>query len=180
MACVLRTTILPSMGCVLRTTILPSLRCDFVRGKLILSVRYLMRSVTVPTCEDWGQAPRMQVALSGVFGLQPRRRQRRQRKHKKALAAFCKEQPQETRTIKIEGRLRRSTSANLQTETMNFLTLKAILPSLKSPCLLRALERRPEYKLEGKTTSSLRVVLSAVRVVPSERLTTASSQRAHR
>ena len=32
------------------------------------------------------------------------------------------------------------------------MTLKAILPSLKSPCLLRALERRPEYKLEGKTT----------------------------
>ena len=124
MACVLRTPILPSMGCVLRATILPSLRCDFVRGnlilsvrylaqrhttssaprgerhglsvtyhhptelvccfcpglpsslcmhldfvsgKLILSVRYLMRSVTVPTSEDWGQAPRMQVTLSGVF-----------------------------------------------------------------------------------------------------------------
>ena len=139
-----------------------------------------MRSVTVPTSEDWGQAPRMQVALSGVFGLQSRRRQRRQRKHKKALAAFCKEQPRETRAIKIEGRLRRSTCANSQTETMIFMTLKAILPSLKSPCLLRALEPRPEYKLEGKTTSSLRVVLSAVRVVPSDRLTTASSQRAHR
>jgi hypothetical protein len=40
---------------------------DFVSGKLILSVRYLMRSVTVPTSEDWGQAPRMQVTLSGVF-----------------------------------------------------------------------------------------------------------------
>ena len=108
--------------------------------------------------------------------LQPRRRQRRQHKHKTALAAFSKQQPQETRTIKIEGRLRRSTYANSQTETMNFMTLKAILPSLKSPCLLRALEPRPEYKLEGKTTSSLRVVLSAVRVVLSEHLTTAFSQ----
>jgi hypothetical protein len=117
----------------------------------------------------------MQVALSGVFGLQSRRRQRRQRKHKRALAAVCKEQPQETRTIKIEGRLRRSTYANSQTEPMNFMTLKAILPSLKSPCLLRAFQRRPSYKLEGKT-SSLRVVLSAVRVVLSERLTTAFSQ----
>ena len=107
--------------------------------------------------------------------LQPRRRQRRQHKHKTALAAFSKQQPQETRTIKIEGRLRRSTYANSQTETMNFMTLKAILPSLKSPCLLRALERRPEYKLEGKT-SSLRVVLSAVRVVLSGRLPTAFSQ----
>ena len=46
MACVLRTTILPIMGCVLRTTILPSLRCDFVRGKLILSVRYLAQRHT--------------------------------------------------------------------------------------------------------------------------------------
>ena len=55
------------------------------------------------------------------------------------------------------------------------MTLIAILLSLKSPCLLRALQRRPEYKLEGKT-SSLRVVLSAVRVVLSEHLTTAFSQ----
>ena len=148
---------------------------NILSGILILSVRCLMRSVTVPTREDWGQGPRMQVALSGVFGLQSRRRQRRQRKHKRALAAVCKEQPQETRTIKIEGRLRRSTYANSQTEPMNFMTLKAILPSLKSPCLLRALQRRPSYKLEGKT-SSLRVVLSAVRVVLSERLTTAFSQ----
>ena len=54
---------------------------DFVSGKLILSARYLaqrkmkasvwvvMRSVTVPTCEDWGHTPRMQVALSGVFAI---------------------------------------------------------------------------------------------------------------
>ena len=40
---------------------------------------------------------------------------------------------------------------------------------------MRALERRPEYKLEGKT-SSLRVVLSAVRVVLSGCLPTAFSQ----
>ena len=46
MACVLRTPILPSMGCVLRATILPSLRCDFVRGNLILSVRYLAQRHT--------------------------------------------------------------------------------------------------------------------------------------
>ncbi len=54
---------------------------DFVSGKLILSVGHLaqrkmkasvwvvMRSVTVPTCDNWGQAPRMQVALSGVFAI---------------------------------------------------------------------------------------------------------------
>ena len=57
------------------------MRRDIVSVKLILCVGYLaqrkmkasvwvvMRTVTVPTCEDWGQAPRMQVALSGVFAI---------------------------------------------------------------------------------------------------------------
>ena len=58
------------------------MRRDIVSVKLILCVGYLaqrkmkasvwvvMRSVTVPTCEeDWGHVPRMQAALSGVFAI---------------------------------------------------------------------------------------------------------------
>ena len=37
--------------------------------KMKASVWVVMRSVTVSTCEDWGHAPRMQVALSGVFAI---------------------------------------------------------------------------------------------------------------
>ena len=101
------------------------MRRDFVGVILILSV----------SGQNWGQAPRMQVALSGVFGLQSRRRQRRQRKHKKALAAFCKEQPQETRTIKIEGRLRRSTYANSQTQTIELYDFESDLAVVEKPML---------------------------------------------
>jgi hypothetical protein len=53
----------------------------------------------------------MQVTLSGVFATKEEAEKARA-KHEKALAAFCKQQSKETRTIKIEGRVRRSTYAN--------------------------------------------------------------------
>ena len=106
----------------------------------------LMRSVTVPTVAEWGEAPHLQVALSGVYATQAAAEEACG-KHQRALAAFCQKQSDESQENDVEGN---------EGGLSGFFSSQ--IKVVKMPVLQECPTTEPEYKF--KEPKDLDIVLS--------------------
>ena len=113
------------------------------------SVWVVMRSVTVPSGADWGQAPHMQVALSGVFATKEAAEQA-SAKHQKALAVFCEKQSKELRDGKKRTDLEEKYDCDFPAEGCEDAHFSSQLTVVEMPVLTESPSTEPEYKVEGK------------------------------
>ena len=117
------------------------------------SVWVVMRNVMVPTEEEWGEAPNLQVALSGVFATKEAAEEECA-KHCKALAKFCKERSEELKTEEGVQAIYEKHGCQLQCGGH----FKSSIRVVEMPLLTASPSTEPTYKLDGK--KEMRVVLS--------------------
>jgi hypothetical protein len=122
------------------------------------SVWVLMRSVEVPTCAEWGAAPHLQTALSGVFASKEAADEACA-KHQKALATFCKKQSADLEDGDKLQALEKKSRLQLEHEgeTGHFSSQLAVV---EMPLLTTSPTTDPVYKLDvNKEGPRLHVVL---------------------
>jgi hypothetical protein len=114
------------------------------------SVWVVMRSVTVPTCEDWGEAPHLQVAMSGVFASKEAAEEA-SAKHQKALAEFCEQQSVALRDEVHRGQLQERFGSIFECPNSGTIGYyRSELKVVEMPILTESPTTEPKYKLGGK------------------------------
>ena len=111
------------------------------------SVWVLMRSVKVPHGEDWGDAPHLQVALSGVFATKELA-EKACAEHQKALAAFCEKQSKQLESEEKEE-LEEQYGCDFSSSPHGPGHFESQLCVVEMPVLTES-PPAPEFKVEGQ------------------------------